>query len=374
MPAATFSPARHPTNPLHPTTEELKSVWGDGRGNRSDRFLAGVAYLDGTHPSLIMARGYYTRTCLAAWDFKGGKLVKRWFFDSDDGTEGNRAFRGQGNHQLSIADVDDDGRDEIVYGAMVFDDEGTVLHATGWGHGDALHVSDFNYNNPGIEIFDIQERFDKQGLSLRDGKTGRPLVLVPSVKADDEGGDKGEGPGRGIAINIDPRTPGAELWGIGAGITDMFDSEGKFLRKRPADLPANFAVWWDGDLLRELLDQNFVAKWNWETETVDRLLTAHECISSNGTKATPFLSADLWGDWREEIIWRTRDGSALHIYTSTIPTKYRMVTLMQDPQYRCAIAWQNVAYNQPPHPSFALDPGLPLPKRRAVQVLPASGR
>jgi rhamnogalacturonan endolyase len=369
-----YEPARHPTNPLHPTTEELKSVWGDGRGNRSDRFLAGVAYLDGTHPSLIMARGYYTRTCLAAWDFKGGKLVKRWFFDSDDGTEGNRAFRGQGNHQLSIADVDDDGRDEIVYGAMVFDDEGTVLHATGWGHGDALHVSDFNYNNPGIEIFDIQERFDKQGLSLRDGKTGRPLVLVPSVKADDEGGDKGEGPGRGIAINIDPRTPGAELWGIGAGITDMFDSEGKFLRKRPADLPANFAVWWDGDLLRELLDQNFVAKWNWETETVDRLLTAHECISSNGTKATPFLSADLWGDWREEIIWRTRDGSALHIYTSTIPTKYRMVTLMQDPQYRCAIAWQNVAYNQPPHPSFALDPGLPLPKRRAVQVLPASGR
>ncbi len=369
-----YEPARHPTNPLTPTREELKAVWGDGNGNRSERYLGGVAYLDGSHPSLIMARGYYTRTTIAAWDLKDGKLVKRCLFDSAAGPESNRHFGGQGDHALSVLHVDGDGRDEIVYGAMVLDDDGTGLYSTGWGHGDALHVSDFNYQNPGLEILTIQERFDKQGISLRDAKTGRPLVLVPSVKADEEGGDKGEGPGRGIALNIDPRTPGAEVWGIGAGITDMFDSEGHFLRKRPADLPANFAVWWDGDLLRELLDQNFVDKWNWETESVDRLLTAHECTSSNGTKATPFLSADLWGDWREEIVWRTRDGSALHIYTSTIPTKYRMVTLMQDPQYRCAIAWQNVAYNQPPHPSFALDPGLPLPKRKPVQVLGSLAR
>jgi rhamnogalacturonan endolyase len=366
-----YEPARHPTNPLNPSRDELRAIWGDGNGNRSDRYLAGVAYLDGERPSLLMARGYYTRSTIAAWDLREGKLVKRWLFDSDAGPESNRAYRGQGNHSLSVADVDGDGRDEIIYGAAVIDDDGTGLHSTGWGHGDALHVSDLNYSNPGQEILTLQERFSTEGISLRDARSGRPIFTVPSLKADEEGGDKGEGPGRGVAFNIDPRHPGSEIWGIGAGITGLYAADGTRLRDRPADMPANFAVWWDGDLLRELLDQNFVAKWNWETGTVDRLLTAHECISSNGTKATPALSADLWGDWREEIIWRTRDGSALHIYTSTIPTPYRMVTLMQDPQYRVAIAWQNVAYNQPPHPGFALDPGLPLPVRRAVQVGPA---
>lgn len=365
-----YEPARHPTNPLAPTRDELKAVWGDGNGNRSDRYVAGVAYLDGVRPSLIMCRGYYTRTCLTAYDLRGGKLVKRWLFDSSAGPESNRAYAGQGNHQLSVADVDNDGRDEIVYGAMVIDDNGTGLYSTGWGHGDALHVSDHTPANPGLEVFAIQERFGKEGMSLRDAATGRPIFTVPSVKADESGGDKGEGPGRGVAFNIDPRFPGSESWAAGAGMTKMFTAAGKVICDRPRGTPVNFAVWWDGDLLRELLDQNFIGKWNWETQTTERVLTAHECISSNGTKATPFVSADLWGDWREEVVWRTRDGSALRIYTSPIPTKYRMVTLMQDPQYRCAIAWQNVAYNQPPHPSFALDPALPLPARRAVAVLP----
>ena len=367
-----YEPARHPTNPLEPTRDELKAVWGDGNGNRSDRYLGGVAYLDGTRPSLIMARGYYTRTCVAAWDVKNGKLVKRWFFDSNAGPESNRKYAGQGNHALSVADVDNDGKDEIVYGAMVLDDDGTGLYSTGWGHGDALHVSDLNWDNPGIEVFDIQERFSTEGFSMRDGATGRAIFTVPSVAADKA--DDNEGPGRGVSINIDPRFPGSESWGIGAGMTKMFAADGKVIGDRPLNLPANFAIWWDGDLLRELLDQNFVEKWNWETRQPERLLTAHECISSNGTKATPFLSADIDGDWREEIVFRTRDGSALHIYNSTIPTKHRMVTLMHDPQYRCAIAWQNVAYNQPPHPSFALDPGLPLPTRKPVQVLKPTAR
>lgn len=362
-----YEPARHPTNPLKPTREELRATWGDGNANRSDRFLAGVAYLDGTRPSLIKARGYYTRTVLAAYDVVDRKLVKRWVFDSDEGPETNRAYAGQGNHSLSIADVDNDGRDEIVYGAMVIDHDGTGLHSTGWGHGDALHVSDFDPSNPGLEIMSIQERFGAEGISLRDGASGRPIFTVPSVKANEA--DKGQGPGRGLAINADPRFPGAEIWAIGAALTNIHAADGTVIAKRPEELPANFAVWWDGDLLRELLDQNFISKWNWETETVDRLLTAHECISSNGTKATPFLSGDIWGDWREEVIWRTRDGSALHVYTSTIPTAHRMVTLMHDPQYRTAIAWQNVAYNQPPHPSFALDPELPLPTRLPVHII-----
>ena len=135
---------------------------------------------------------------------------------------------------------------------------------------------------------------------------------------------------------------------------------------RPRRLPVNFAVWWDGDLQRELLDQNFILKWNWHTGTLEPLLVAHACTSNNGTKATPALSGDIWGDWREEVIWRTRDNTELRIYTSTIPTEHRIVTLMQDPQYRMAIAWQNTAYNQPPHPSFALDESLPLPSRPQV--------
>lgn len=130
-------------------------------------------------------------------------------------------------------------------------------------------------------------------------------------------------------------------------------------------------MWWDGDLLRELLDQNRIVKWNWEKETLEPLLTAHGSTSNNGTKATPTVSADLWGDWREEVIWRSRDNTELRIYTSTIPTPHRIVTLMHDRQYRAAVAWQNTAYNQPPHPSFALDESLPLPPKPAIEVPPA---
>jgi rhamnogalacturonan endolyase len=362
----TYLPRRHPKTDS-PTPEQMKEIWGDGNGNRIDRFLAGVAYLDGERPSIVMARGYYTRAVLAAWDYRKGKLKSRWVFDSDS-SEKNQAYRGQGNHNLSVADVDGDGRDEIIYGAAVIDDDGKGLYSTGWGHGDALHVSDLDPANPGLEVFDIQERFGPEGMSLRDARTGKPLFTIPSVKADESGGDKGEGPGRGVAFNIDPRFPGAESWAAGAGMSGMYDVHGKkFVEGRPAGLSTNFAIWWDGDLLRELLDQNVIAKWNWQTQSLDALLVAHQSTSNNGTKATPALSADIWGDWREEVIWRTRDNQELRIYTSTIPTPHRLVTLMQDPQYRLAIAWQNVAYNQPPHPSFYLDEAAPLPKKPAIR-------
>lgn len=362
-----YIPGRHPDT-TDPTPAQLKSVWGDGYGNRSERYLACVAYLDGVHPSLVMCRGYYTRAVLAAWDWRDGKLTSRWVFDSD-ASEANRAYRGQGNHNLAVADVDGDGRDEIIYGAAVIDDNGTGLYSTGWGHGDALHVGDLVPSNPGLEIFDIQERFDQQGMSLRDAATGRPLFTIPSVKADTEGGDKGEGPGRGNAFNIDPRFPGAEYWAAGAQMDGLFNSQGeKFLAHRPRGFPCNFGLLWDGDLLHELLDQNRIVKWNWRTESLDPLLVAHACIANNGTKATPALSADLWGDWREEVVWRTRDNRELRIYTSTIPTPHRLVTLMHDPVYRLAVAWQNVAYNQPPHPSFYLDEAAPLPPRPLIAV------
>jgi rhamnogalacturonan endolyase len=344
--------------------QDLQDVWGDATGNRSDRYLACVAYLDGTRPSVIMCRGYYTRTTLAAWDWRDGKLTQRWFFDSDKFGLPDRTnpYRGQGNHNLSVADVDGDGKDEIIYGAMVVDDDGKPLYSTGWGHGDALHVSDLVPDNPGLEVFDIQERFDAQGMSMRDARTGKPIFTIPSVAAATAGGDAGEGPGRGVAFNIDPRHPGAENWAAGAGMTGMYNAKGmRISERRPRS--CNFAVWWDGDLLRELLDRNVVTKWNWETDTETTLLIAQDATSNNGTKATPTLSADLFGDWREEIIWRTNNGRELRIYTTTIPTRHRMPTLMHDPQYRLAVAWQNTAYNQPPHPSFYLDESTPLPVR-----------
>jgi len=363
-----YIPGRHPDT-QEPTAEQMTEVWGDAYANRSDRMLAGVAYLDGRLPSLIFCRGYYTRSVIAAWDYRDGALTSRWVFDSDKIGPPDRTnqWRGQGNHQLSIADVDGDGRQEIVYGAMVVDDDGTGLYSTGWGHGDAMHVGDFVPERPGLEVGDIQERFGAEGLSLRDARTGEPVFTIPSVRAATEGGDRGEGPGRGNTFNIDPRFPGAESWAAGAGMDGIFDATGrKFVERRPRGMPVNFGIYWDGDLLRELLDQNRILKWNWQSETIDTLLVAHACTSNNGTKATPAVSADLWGDWREEVVWRTRDNSELRIYTSTVPTPHRIVTLMHDPQYRVAIAWQNTAYNQPPHPSFALDESLPLPARPAV--------
>lgn len=342
--------SRHPAKE-NPTPDEMKEIWGDGRANRSERYLACVAYLDGVHPSIVMCRGYYTRTTLAAYDWRDGKLTQRWTFDSDDNTPGNRDYRGQGNHNLSVGDVDGDGCDEIIYGAAVIDNNGKGLYSTGLGHADAMHFSDLDPSHPGLEVFNIQERFSDAGLNFRDAKTGEILWRVSSVKADEAGGDKGEGPGRGVSFNVDPRYTGNECWAFGAQMKGMWNAQGKKISET-TPTTCNFAVWWDGDLLRELLDKNQVMKWDWKAEKVVPLMVANDCMSNNGTKSTPGLSADLFGDWREEVILRTTDNKSLRVFTTILPTNHRFVTLMQDPIYRLGIAWQNVAYNQPPHPGF----------------------
>jgi rhamnogalacturonan endolyase len=353
-----YLPPRHPTN-LKPTADEMKAIWGDGWGNRVDRFLAAVAYLDGKRPSLVMCRGYYTRSALAAWNWRDGKLTRVWTFDSAD--EGNKGYAGQGNHNLSVGDVDGDGKDEIVYGACVIDDNGKGLYTTGLGHGDALHLSDLDPARPGLEVFDIQERFGDAGAHFRDAKTGEILWKKPSVRA----GADGEGPGRGLALDIDPSHSGFECWVKGAGVTGLFSAKGEKISDREPR-SCNFGVLWDGDTLSELLDRNMIFKWNWAESVETVILTAEGCVSNNGTKATPALSADILGDWREEVIWRTADNKELRIYTTTIPTKHRFYTLMHDPQYRLSVAWQNVAYNQPPHTSFFMGEGMAKPPRPMI--------
>ncbi len=359
-----YNPPRHPTI-INPTVQELKDIWGDGYGNRMDRFLGGVAYLNGTTPSLIMSRGYYTRTTVAAWNFVNKQLQPVWFFDSEDGTPGNKAYGGQGNHSLTIADVDGDGKDEIVYGAMTIDDNGKGLYSTGLGHGDALHVTDHDPCRPGLEVFDIQERFDDAGASFRDARTGEVIWKKASVKA----GDDGEGPGRGLAINIDPRYPGSECWVAGAGIHGLFNAKGeKIANKTP---PCNMGIYWDGDLLSEILNSTQISKWDYNKERIVPLLNTrkYDCVHNNGTKSTPALVADLFGDWREEVIYRTNDNKELRIFTTSIPTKHRIYTFMHNPQYRLSIAWQNVAYNQPPHVDYYLDETAPLPKQPNIKII-----
>ena len=334
--------------------------WGDDYGNRVDRFLACIAYLDGEKPSLVMCRGYYTardgvtgRTVLAAWDWRDGALTSRWVFGANPTT--NSDYLGQGNHNLSVGDVDDDGKDEIIYGACAIDDDGTGLYTTGLGHGDAIHLSDMDPDHPGLEVFDIHESPDLYGPNggeFRAAGTGQVIYGIDGHNND---------VGRGCALDIDPRYFGYEAWTSSDDY--IYSAQGNPIYER-GNAFYNFGVWWDGDLLREMLDATTIAKWRWDYSTPGRknlLYSPPGAASNNGTKKTPCLSGDIIGDWREEVIWRSSDNQELRIYSTTIPTSNRIYTLMHDPQYRLAIAWQNVAYNQPPHPGFYLGDSMDTP-------------
>jgi hypothetical protein len=347
------------------------SDWGDGYGNRVDRFGAAIAYLDGERPSVVFQRGYYTRMVFTAYNWREGQLSKLWTFDSS--TPGNESYYGQGNHQLSVADVDGDGKDEIFTGAAAIDDDGTGLWSSRLGHGDAMHLGDLNPDRLGLEIFAVQEDTSvPYSNNMKDARTGRVLWGLPQIGLD---------VGRGLSADIDPRHKGAESWSVGGGWNSptgvLFNAQGQLISD---EIPsANFAIWWDGDLSRELLDHYWLGdplrvgipkidKWNYVTNQMENVVTFHGTYSNNDTKGNPALQADLLGDWREEVIVRTEDSSALRIYSTTSVTEHRIRTLMHDPVYRLAIAWQNTGYNQPPHTGFYLGTGMETPEMPNIRT------
>lgn len=323
------------------------SIWGDNYCNRSDRYLAGVAYLDGKHPSAIMCRGYYRCAFVWAVDYRDGKLQEVWFHESK---ERDKDLWGEGAHSLTVGDVDMDGKDEIIYGGGALDHDGTLLYRTNpgdhEGHGDALHLAKMLPDREGLQVFMPHESekptypFDTE---LRDARTGEIIFMRPQTGTD---------VGRGLAANVSSYYPGYEYW---SSADRNVYSYGRPVAS--ARMPINFRIYWDGDLLDELLDGTRISKPEPDFSQVNTLVDFRDygnVASCNWTKATPNLSADILGDWREEVI--LHDGqtkSDLYIFTTTIPTAYKLPCLMQDRQYRVAIARQNSAYNQPPHLSYS---------------------
>jgi rhamnogalacturonan endolyase len=364
-------------------------LWGDYAmsriepANRVDRFLATVAYLDGRRPAAVFARGYYTRSTMVAYHWDGKRLREQWYVDSGwtpmtnpfndsphgrDGTDPEFAtLTTQGAHSLSSSDVDADGRQEIVYGGATIDDDGSLLYSSfdvlppesaqpgtmaRLGHGDAMHVTDIDPARPGLEIYMVHEggRFAPYGHAMRDARTGEVLF----------GGYSGVDTGRGMVGDVLPEHPGLEAWAANAessagDVIGMWTANGVPLG--PEVPGTNQSIHWAADMTTQIIHGH-------QTETVEptrivdwrrgTLLHAEGTLTNNWTKGNPSLVADVFGDWREEMLVRTEDSTAIRIYFSTEMTDRKLYTLMHDPQYRAEVARQQTTYNQPSYPSFYL--------------------
>ena len=372
-------------NPNRNTTSALSEAQGtfnwavgktDNHGyNRGDRYLAAVAYLDGPdkNPSGIFCRGYYTYAYIWAVDFDGQKLIPRWLHRSDNNTSykvetydadgkattksytapkttsgnGSRTMYSNGNHNLSLADVDGDGRDEIIWGSATLNADGTLRYATGFGHGDALHIGQMIPGKKGLQVFQVHEEKGTYAWDLHDADTGEILL---------KGGPSGTDNGRGMAAQLTSKS--TEWWFSSASAREQRSAVTGEVASA-ANGSVNFRMYWDGTPQDALLDGNKLDKYNDSSKSFGRLVTFYNLgpgSTCNGTKNTPNLLADIFGDWREELILYniTDTETYLGIYTTNIPTKYTVPTLMHDHTYRMAVCWQNVAYNQPPHLGYNL--------------------
>jgi rhamnogalacturonan endolyase len=327
------------------------SDWGDTYGNRSDRQNATIAFLDGSRPSAVFQRGYYAKTALAAYDYRDHVLRMIWKFDTS--SAGNEAYAGKGVHSIMAADVDGDLRQELILGGATISADGKgYCTVPFYAHGDAIHVGDLVPARAGLEVFQPYEGSGAiPAYAMRDADSCEILWKGP------DNGDN-EGPGRGVAGDISPLSEGAEAWTNGSSL--LGGASGASAGNKPNS--ANFLVWWDGDESRELLNGNAVSDYDGQGTG----FTATGCSSINGTKSVPNLSADLIGDWREEVILTC--GDKLRMYTTDQATPRRVHTLMHDPQYRVQVSSQNSSYNQPPHPSFHIGARMKEPAAPNIRV------
>lgn len=329
-----------PQNVGRATTESF----GDGYGNRSERYNACVAYVDGKTPHVVFQRGYYARTVVAAYKYENGTVSTVWKFDTSD--EGMGQYGGNGNHQISVADVDNDGCDEIFLGSLAIDHDGSLLWCSFQGHGDAMHLGDFDPDREGMEFFSVHE-WGPFGYTIYDAATGDILFDI----------NGGKDTGRGLILNSGPFR--GNYIANATGGSPRINSYGE-----PAEGGlggVNFRIYWDGDLYEETLNATTIDGFNEKNEFETYIDTWQDgCSAINGSKATPCLTADIFGDWREEVIWKTQDNTALRIYTTTIPTEFAVPSLMTDHTYRMGVVWQNSSYNQPPHLGYYLESGLRL--------------
>lgn len=329
----------------HVKGKDAHGYWGDNYGNRCERYLAATGYLDGVHPSAIFVRGYYSSAYVAAYDFDGKNLKLRWLHKSEYPGQG---LYGEGNHSLQAVDLDGDGYDEIFFGAAALNHDGTLRYRTGLGHGDAHHISDLDPDLPGLEVWDVHEHTDAKYTEEMRAHDGKIIWGTPQPSSG------GVDNGRGMAADIDSEYRGFEMWSSKGG--GMKTAKGKLIGT-PA-VSTNFRIYFDGDEYDELLDGAYLTKFNSSTKKSEVYFdgpTALGAAGCNGTKNTPSLVADLFGDWREELVVRSdKDPSTMYIVSTPVESKLRVYTLMHDATYRTAVASENTAYNQPPHLGYYL--------------------
>lgn len=355
------------TIPYHTDYNTGKAYWGDNNQNRSERYLAAIAWLDGPqgNPSPIFARGYYSGAFVGAYDWDGETLRERWVSRN---TKSGQGLWGEGAHWISVGDCDGDGKQDIVYGSAALKSDGTLLYRTGMGHGDALHLSDFDPENPGLEVFMAHEH-SPYGADLRDARTGKIL------KRHTAGSDTG----RGIMAHFNPEAEGAYFQHSASA--SLYDWKGNTVIEsvqHGGGASLNNRIYWNGNLADEFFDKSVLEEYNVDNNAFWRVKVngGNYTIGTlnNGTKRNPCVLGDLLGDWREEIVTWTNDNGTykLIINATDYETPYTVPHLMDDLNYRAQVINQNCCYNQPPHLSYNLRNSKKI-QRQAFAVEPAAG-